>query len=75
MFESLQKAQAFMATKDQMEAKVRERTQELADSKKILEEKLKEVERLNYVLIGRELKMIELKKEIGDLKVKLNISV
>lgn len=35
---------------------------------KDLEEKIREVEKLNKLMVGRELKMIELKKEIARLK-------
>ena len=68
MFASLQKAQAFLATKDELEAKVTERTEELAKSKKILEEKLMELEKLNKLMIGREMKMAELKEKIRQLE-------
>ena len=44
-----------------LENKVTERTQELAD-------KLEELESLNKSMVGRELKMMELKKEIEGLK-------
>lgn len=46
-----------------LEDKVNERTAEL-------ESRLKELERMNKVMIGREMKMIELKKEISKLKKK-----
>jgi DNA-directed RNA polymerase subunit L len=44
-----------------LETKVEERTSEL-------ESRIKELERMNKVMVGREIKMIELKKEIGKLK-------
>lgn len=44
-----------------LEAKVAERTKELAD-------RVKELETLNNTMVGRELKMVELKKEIEGLK-------
>jgi len=45
----------------ELEIKVSERTEELAD-------RVKELEVLNKTMVGRELKMVELKKEIEDLK-------
>jgi PAS domain S-box-containing protein len=47
----------------ELEEKVKERT-------KILEEKVEELGRLNKAMVGRELKMIELKNEIKKLKAK-----
>lgn len=47
-----------------LEGKVAERTQELNN-------RLKELELLNKSMVGRELKMVELKKEIKDLKKRL----
>jgi len=44
-----------------LETKVAERTRELAD-------RVEELEQLNKTMVGRELKMIELKNEIEDLK-------
>ena len=44
-----------------LENKIAERTKELAD-------KIKELELTNRSMVGRELKMVELKKEIVDLK-------
>jgi methyl-accepting chemotaxis protein len=62
-----------------LESKVNERTAELgklknsleltvAERTKELNEKLEELERMNKLMIGRELKMTELKQEIEELK-------
>ncbi len=45
----------------ELEIKVAERTKELAD-------RIKELETLNKTMVGRELKMVELKKEVEELK-------
>jgi nitrogen fixation/metabolism regulation signal transduction histidine kinase len=54
-----------------LEQQVADRTKQLEESKKTLEEKLIELERMNKLMVGRELKMTELKKEIEDLNAKL----
>ncbi|MFA6354850.1 MAG: cache domain-containing protein [Candidatus Paceibacterota bacterium] len=51
-----------------LETKVKERTQKLEESESILKQSLNETERLNKIMIGRELEMIKLKKEIVELK-------
>ncbi len=56
---------------EELEKKVRERTIQLENAKKVTEKKLSETERLNKILVARELKMRELKKEIEALKKKI----
>ncbi|MEJ2200385.1 MAG: response regulator [Desulfuromonadaceae bacterium] len=51
---------ALRALNDELDQRVRERTAELAD-------KNEELERLNQLFVGRELKMIELKEKIKEL--------
>jgi methyl-accepting chemotaxis protein len=57
-----------VAYQKSIEAKVEERTRELDASKKDLEVKIDELERMNKIMVDRELKMIELKKENENLK-------
>jgi len=52
----------------QLETEVKKRTGDLEESKKRLEEKVKEFERINKLSVGRELRMIELKKRIQELE-------
>jgi methyl-accepting chemotaxis protein len=83
MIEDLKKSQtALEEAKTTLEAKVKERTKELEELNKNLEKKVRErtqelqervdeLEKFYESTIGRELKMIELKKEIKRLKEEL----
>ena len=53
-----------------LDQKVSQRTKELEENGKILQNRVNELERLHKLTIGRELKMLELKKEIKILKEK-----
>jgi len=53
---------------DKMKAYTKELTLEVAKRTAELEVRVKELERMNKTMIGRELKMVELKKEIENLK-------
>lgn len=74
---------ALEKAKASLEVKIAERTKELEDltknlgqqvdtRTKELEEKLKELEKINSLAVGRELKMIELKRKIKELEEKIN---
>jgi C4-dicarboxylate-specific signal transduction histidine kinase len=54
--------------KESLEEKVRERTKELEQSKKVAEERATELEKWYKLTIGRELRMAELKDKIKDLE-------
>jgi methyl-accepting chemotaxis protein len=56
-----------------LELKVTERTTQLEESKKELENNISELEKTNKLMVGREIKMVELKKEVEELKSELNI--
>jgi len=49
-----------------------ELTRQVTEKTKELQGKIKELEKINRLTVGRELKMIELKKEIKTLKEELN---
>lgn len=51
-----------------LDNKGNERTRELEKSREELKERIEELERFRKISVGRELKMIELKKEIERLK-------
>ncbi len=53
-----------------LDKRVDQRTKELGESEKILQNRVNELESLHKLTIGRELKMLELKKEIKILKEK-----
>ncbi|MCX6778856.1 MAG: hypothetical protein NTU97_01330, partial [Candidatus Magasanikbacteria bacterium] len=56
---------------ENLEKKVADRTRDLEKTKKDVEQQLNEVERLNEILSGREIKMIELKNKIKELEDKV----
>ena len=67
--------QQLRASNQQLEAstqQLRTANQQLAATEKNLKEKIRELEIFNKTAVGRELKMIELKKEIELLQKKLN---
>jgi hypothetical protein len=44
----------------------------LEKTKKVMETKVAQLEQINKLMVGRELKMAEMKKEIEELKKKLD---
>jgi methyl-accepting chemotaxis protein len=63
-----QSHQELLKRKDDLEKLILERTQELEKAKKDLELKLAEMERMNQLMVGRELRMAELKEKIEKLQ-------
>lgn len=53
---------------ESVEVKIIERTKELEDAKKVLAGKFDDTEKMNRLMVGRELKMIELKEKIALLE-------
>lgn len=53
---------------DQLRAYTKKLTIEVAERTAELESRVKELERMNKIMVGREIKMLELKKEIEKLK-------
>ncbi len=62
-------------TYNSLEEKVRKRTADLEKSEADLMKVLTDSERLNNLMIGRELKMIELKKEVTESKIASDLKV
>lgn len=54
-----------------LEYKVKDRTKLLEDSQKAMKNALQQAETFNQHLVGRELKMIELKKQLTDIEKKI----
>ncbi|MGH7230791.1 MAG: PAS domain S-box protein [Nitrospiraceae bacterium] len=59
---------ALHASQNELERRVRDRTSELATANAALQEKVEELEKFEEAVVGRELKMIELEKEIDKLR-------
>jgi len=57
--------------KESLERKVKERRKELNEENKRLEERMIELEKFGKVVLGRKMKMKELKQEMAELKRKL----
>jgi hypothetical protein len=57
-----------ITNRKRLEEESNRRSEDLAKSKEELERKVEEFERLNRLAVGRELKMIELKKRIEELE-------
>jgi HAMP domain-containing protein len=55
-----------------LEELVKKRTSEVEESKKQLEKNITELQEVNKLMVGRELKMAEMKKEIEELKEQLH---
>lgn len=68
LYESYGKIKEFNET---LEQKVEQRTSELEKEKKIVEQKMNELEKFYQLTVGRELKMIELKDKIKNLEGEL----
>lgn len=70
--EKLQKTyDAVKQLNETLEQKVQERTKELKESKEIAEKRAAELEKWYNLTVGRELKMVELKKKIKELENKI----
>jgi methyl-accepting chemotaxis protein len=71
MVDDIKKAERVLRDySENLERQVAERTSDLEKSKKELESKVDDLEKLNRLSIGRELRMVELKKRIGELEGK-----
>jgi PAS domain S-box-containing protein len=60
--------EALRRTHEELERRVHERTRELAKANAALQEKIADLEKLEEMVVGRELKMIALEKELDRLR-------
>ena len=67
--------EALFQARVNIDAKVEQQTKTLVEERKKTQKALKEAELLNDTMIERELRMIQLKKENQDLKIKKKSSV
>jgi DNA-binding response OmpR family regulator len=63
---------ALRKANDELESRVAERTAELKRTNEALMDKIRELEAFSDVVVGRELKMIDMKKEIAALQAEIS---
>ncbi len=64
-----------ISERKKMEKALQKQAEELLKSQKLLKERLLEVEQFNQLAVGRELKMIELKKEVNQLLEQQDLAI
>jgi response regulator RpfG family c-di-GMP phosphodiesterase len=72
--ELLQARQALAKSQADLEQRVQIRTAELAQANQLLQDKISELERFHDVVVGREMKLIELEEENRRLWARLKLS-
>ncbi|MFP4355553.1 MAG: response regulator transcription factor [Phycisphaerae bacterium] len=65
--------QAQTAELEAANARLREQVQRKAEQEKQLSRQLAELERFNRLTVGRELRMVELKREVNDMAIRLGL--
>ena len=66
-----ERTEALRQEKVNLEKKVKQRTKEVEKSKKELQERIEQMEKFHKLAVDRELKMVELKKNIRELETEL----
>ncbi|OLE39435.1 MAG: hypothetical protein AUG00_02080 [Candidatus Rokubacteria bacterium 13_1_20CM_2_70_7] len=63
--------EALRQAHDELERRVQARTRELAEANAALQEKIADLEKFEELVVGRELRLIELEKELDRLRLAL----
>jgi PAS domain S-box-containing protein len=57
----------------ELEARVAERTRELSEANEKLRETIEELERFHDIVVGRELELMDARRELNEMRARLNI--